>query len=422
MAQTTATRVPKYRLHKPSGLGVVRLGGRDVYLGRHGTPESHAEYRRIIAEWLGAGHPRVASTASGHAVGISVNELVVAYLEFAKTYYVKHGRPTGELACLRHAIKPMVILYGGTRPAEFGPVALKTVRRAMIDADLSRSVVNNRVNRIRRVFKWGVENELVPASALVGLQSVMPLKQGRCDAREMEPVTPVPAPVVAATIEAAPRMIGAMIELQRLTGMRPGEVVIMRTGDLDTSGQVWEYRPAHHKTEHHGRGRVVYLGPQAQAVLAPFLKADLAAFVFSPLEVGVERSRRRRTARITPLTPSQLGRRRKDCPKRTPGQRYTTSSYARAIAYACDAAFPHPEFARVWQSRLTPGQRERLRQWRKDHRWSPNQLRHNAATNLRKRFGIEAARVVLGHSSTDVTEIYAERDLSRAAEIMGQVG
>ena len=32
-----ARKVPSYRLHKPTGQAVVRLDGRDVYLGKHGT-------------------------------------------------------------------------------------------------------------------------------------------------------------------------------------------------------------------------------------------------------------------------------------------------------------------------------------------------------------------------------------------------
>ncbi len=52
----------------------------------------------------------------------------------------------------------------------------------------------------------------------------------------------------------------------------------------------------------------------------------------------------------------------------------------------------------------------------------PEPLRHNAATFLRKEFGIEAARVILGHTSAAVTEIYAEMDRQRAAEIMSIVG
>ena len=97
-------------------------------------------------------------------------------------------------------------------------------------------------------------------------------------------------------------------------------------------------------------------------------------------------------------------------------------SYARAIAYACDKAFPHPLLAETSFEKLTPKQCEEVKVWRREHRWSPNRLRHNAATYLRKQFGIEAARVVLGHSSAGVTEIYAEQDLSKAAEIMGRVG
>jgi integrase len=58
-----------------------------------------------------------------------------------------------------------------------------------------------------------------------------------------------------------------MIEPQQLTGMRPGEVTIMRTCDLDTSGRVWVYIPSHHKTAYHGHSRQIYLGLRAQAVL-----------------------------------------------------------------------------------------------------------------------------------------------------------
>ncbi len=54
--------------------------------------------------------------------------------------------------------------------------------------------------------------------------------------------------------------------------------------------------------------------------------------------------------------------------------------------------------------------------------WHPHQLRHNAATRLRREFGIEAARVVLAHRSVAVTEIYAERDGEQAMKIMERVG
>jgi integrase len=54
--------------------------------------------------------------------------------------------------------------------------------------------------------------------------------------------------------------------------------------------------------------------------------------------------------------------------------------------------------------------------------WHPNQLRHNAATSLCKEFGLDVARVILGHSSPAVTEVYAEVDREKAISVMERVG
>ena len=45
-------KAPSYRRHKKSGQAFFRLGGRQIYLGKHGSPESQEKYRRILAEWL----------------------------------------------------------------------------------------------------------------------------------------------------------------------------------------------------------------------------------------------------------------------------------------------------------------------------------------------------------------------------------
>ena len=71
---------------------------------------------------------------------------------------------------------------------------------------------------------------------------------------------------------------------------------------------------------------------------------------------------------------------------------------------------------------MTDREREELKGWQKQHRWTPNQLRHSASTEIRKRYGLEAAQVVLGHTSADVTQVYAERDLAKAEEIMRKIG
>src|SRR3954447_1664314 len=99
-------RQPSYRLHRPTGQAVVTLGGRDIYLGRHGTPESRAEYDRRVGEWLAGGRRPVRPTDPDPAGDLTVAELLLAYLEHADGYYVKAGRPTGESEHIRRAIRP----------------------------------------------------------------------------------------------------------------------------------------------------------------------------------------------------------------------------------------------------------------------------------------------------------------------------
>jgi integrase len=139
-----------------------------------------------------------------------------------------------------------------------------------------------------------------------------------------------------------PPAVAAMVELQILTGMRSGEVVLMRGRDLNMGGPtVWQYRPAHHKTAHHGHDRVIDLGPRAQAILRPWLKADLEAYLFSPRDAEAARNGARREGRRSILTPSARARRlRADRRRRRrpPAERYTSASYRRAIARGIERA------------------------------------------------------------------------------------
>ena len=75
-----------------------------------------------------------------------------------------------------------------------------------------------------------------------------------------------------------------------------------------------------------------------------------------------------------------------------------------------------------WWKRLTEEQKRQVEAWRKENRWHPNQLRHTYATEVRERFGLEAAQVTLGHSKADVTQVYAERDGQLANRVAEQIG
>jgi integrase len=380
---------PGYSLHKASGQAYVWLNGREHYLGKYGSPDSRVAYQRIVAEWLASKAVPISHDpikAEAVRADLRINELLVAYLEFAAGYYTKNGRPTGELANMKDAVKPLQALYETLPVSQFGPTGPRAVRERMIGNGFSRKVVNARINRVRRIFKWGVERELIAPGVLQGLQSVAPLKQGRSEARETSRVLPVPQAHIDAVVPHVTRPVKAMIELQLVTGMRPGEVVLMRTCDVDTSGRIWEYRPESHKTQHHGIERIIFLGPLAQGIVRPFLKTDLTEYLFSPSDAVLaarrklkpRRGRSRRTLRIRGY-------------RRCPSDRCTRGSYQTAIYKACVKANIPP--------------------------WGPNRLRHNAATFLRKEFGVEAARVILGHASAAITEVYAEIDRKKAAEI-----
>jgi len=413
-AAIQSKRVPKYRRHKPSGQAVVTLASKDHYLGPWKSVASKANYDRLIGEWLASGRT---APATEQGEGLTVTMLIARYFAHVQVYYVKNGRPTSEQGTIRMALKPLKRLYGDLPVASFGPLALKAVRQSYVDGDTVRTSANRQTDRVRRMFRWGVENELVPSSVYESLRAVAGLKRGRCEARESEPVRPVPDEYVDATLPHLPPTIRAMVELQRLTGMRSGEIISMRGCDLDTSGTIWTYTPAAHKTEHHGRARPIYLGPKAQDIVRPYLKADLAAHLFSPNDSERVRLQERHAARVTPLScGNKPGSSRARKRRRPPGQRYLVTSYARAIARACELADQTAREQAASEGRAVAAGERII------PHWHPHQLRHNAATRLRREFGIEAARVVLGHTSAAVTEVYAEIDHAKAREVMARVG
>jgi integrase len=314
-------RTPAYRLHKGSGQAVVTLDGRDIYLGVHGTKTSRDEYDRAIAEWLANGR----SLRPANFADVTITEVLARFWDHVETYYrLPDGSPSSEIHVYRSALSPLRRLYGHTLAREFGPLALKTLRGEMIRLGWCRKVVNKQMGRIKNAFKWAVANELIPPSVFHGLAAVNGLRAGRSDAPESEPVQPVPEEYIRAVFPHVSAQIRKMIEVQLLTGMRPGEVCMMRGCDIDTTGRLWTYRPAHHKTEHHGHKREIYLGPRAQELIGPFLKPDLQAYLFSPIDAETARREERHAFRKTPLKyGNRPGTNRRKNPKRAAGSRFT---------------------------------------------------------------------------------------------------
>jgi integrase len=412
---------------------------RDFLLGRYDSPESRERYALLLVQWERSGRklPEAVRVSMSRVGGLTITQLCDLYWQ-----EVGSRMTPAEQDHTRLAIRVLRRTHGETAATKFGPRALQVVRASMASDSLpgsrkrwSRKYINSQIRRIWRLFRWAVSQELVSVDVHAALKTIEPLKRGELGVDDEEPVQPVQAKLLEATRKHCGEHVRAMIDLQLLTGMRPGELCAMRICDIDMSSRVWTYQPTSHKTLHRGKRRTIYLGPAAQDLIHGFIRGrPLDAHVFSPTESEAARSKIRRSRRETPLYPSHvlhMQRKRQPEPIVQPGECYTSCSYRRAIQRACDRAFPPPaplakregETEKQWQQRLTKKQNERLREWRKAHRWHPHQLRHTYATEVRKRYGLEAAQILLGHSSAVITDaVYAERDMTKAMEIAAAMG
>src|SRR5271157_975363 len=370
MPRTCSTKPPSYRLHKASQQAVCTIKGRDHYLGAWQSPESRLKYERLITTWMAgdaatpAGGPLTpAGGPEASPADCTIAELCLFYLRnYAEKRYTKNGRPTSEIVNIRRAIRCLTELYAALPVKQFRPDQLEACRDKLVADGLSRSNVNRYASIMTRIIRYGVRKHGIPSEVWWGLKAVDALKPGESDAPDHPPIGPVSDEDVEATLPFLSEPYRAMVKLQGLLGCRPGELTSMQGGDIDRSDVVWIYKPRSHKTQHHGKERVIPIGPQAQLVLRPFLPDFPAQLVF--------RNNRRRVI--------------------------SRNSYELAIKAACRKAGIEP--------------------------WSPNQLRHAAATRIRRQYGLEAAQVVLGHSTASTTEIYAERNIGLACDIALKLG
>jgi integrase len=260
--------------------------------------------------------------------------------------------------------------FWGKQPvSSFGPSALKALRKQWVDGKICLGVINNRVGIIKQMFDWGGEEEIIPAEVAMAIKIVKPLKKGQSTAIEYDPVEPVADDVVEKTMPYLKPQEQDMVMVQRRISGRPQDIYNMRPCDIDRSEELWVYIPFTYKTKKKdaakNRVRKLFIGPRTQKILLPYLdrcKSNPEQFVFT----------------------------------RRSGKQYIGAVFGKAIADACDkAGVP---------------------------RWSPNQLRHAGGTEVRKKFGLDAAQIALGHAKASTTEIYAKVDEEKAMQVAREIG
>jgi integrase len=219
---------PRYRHYKRTNQAAVTIHGKDIYLGEYDSEESHERYRRTLTElWSSTGDLKSKVRKSDDRVTISY--LAVEYAKHAKSYYQKNGKPTSEWSIVQIVLKKLRAAYGSLPVEEFGPVRYKHFRQTFFIENLIRTTINHYMLHVKLMFEHGVEHELIPVECYQRLKCVGNLKQGRTEAKEPKKIKPVDDSVVEATMEKLTPVVRDMVVLQRLTGMRPGELTQDKT-------------------------------------------------------------------------------------------------------------------------------------------------------------------------------------------------
>lgn len=350
-------RIPRYRKHSTRDFGFVEWEGKRHRLpGRFDSPESRKAYEKFIA-----GLHRTELKPQS----MTVEVLVGAYLDFAEKHYIGKWGHTA-YHNMRPIFRRLLEMHRHEMAVDFGPKKLKAFRQRLIDDKLSLQTINQGVAYVRRMFRYGVSEELLPSSAWEALRSVPKLAAGRSEAKELPPRLPVSWQTVEATLPFMPPIIAAMVQSQWWIGCRSESICLARTAEFDRRGEVWLWTPRH-KTEATHK-LVLAVGPKAQEHLRPYLAKE--PFMFQPVAT------RRRLKHFTP------------------------KSYGGAVRRAIERA-----------------NREKKQGEAKVAHWSPHQLRRARATAIREQHGVEAAQAVIGHESVDTTELYAAKSLALAIRI-----
>jgi len=380
---------------KGSNRAYVFWKNRKIYFGKWGSNDS----KRKFALWLNEvySNPVAPSTKDK----ITVFECIDLYLEHAARYYSKDGVPSQEFRNVSAAMETLFQFCDGVKACDFGPrklieIQTSLARDSILDDEgkpvrrrYARNTINARIHRIRRCFRWCASQEFIDAGLVTSLDMVSGIPKGRTDTRETDPVDSVPVEVVKQTIPFLSPVVSAMVRVQFLCGMRPQDVCGMTGLAIDTSPEIWVYRPVEHKTRYLGRDLVKTIPAAAQRILSGFFRADPLEPIFSPVD-SLEFWRSTERKRESKIVVSK------------PRTAYSTAAYGKSIRYAIARA-----------ARATPPV--------KIPHWTPNQLRHSIATHLRGIMGIEASQLFLGHSKPDTTLIYAEASIDRLSEIAAAV-
>ena len=385
--------LPQVKLKK-NGFYFIRIFKKDHYLGKD-KKQAEQKARLLLADALVNSKAKEVEPAP--VSYLTIEQIALLFCDSEITFYCPARQKL-----FSQITRELAMLFPELPCNEFSSTELEEYQMWMANKRLSRTTIRGKVRVVKMFVRWACKKKKCPDSVWNSLQTVDNLKKGRTNAKEPEKVLPVSMEVLNKTLEHCEPMVRDIVLLQLHGGMRPEEVLTMKPCEIHRIGDVWKYVPAHHKNENKELDRFVYLGPKAQAILTPYLEElgyNSTDYIFTSYRYNSARVKSLRASRKTKVQPSQQGV-RKGRENRTP-RIYSTSAYS-TKAYR-DAIGRAAKRAGV------------------EH-WFPYQLRHAAGTLARQIGGLDGAQVFLGHANAQTTEIYAELDESKAAEIARKIG
>ena len=200
---------------------------------------------------------------------LSVGELCTLYLAHAASYYRRRdGQPSREHLNIRATLSRFEAFANSTSPAaRINRHQVRAWMDQLAAEELSRSYVNQCLQRLRRAVRWAADLEYLPLHVDAELRLVRPLRAHRSPAREPVKRTPPQLSTLAKISPFLPRVARDVIQLAELTGARPSELLTLTNAEVHVDEHGARLTPLQHKTAHHGHQRVIPLCPEALRIV-----------------------------------------------------------------------------------------------------------------------------------------------------------
>ena len=430
-----------YRLHKEKNQGYVQYPRQcddrrpqETFPGEYGSPESQAAYEKSLAyflthgtlpPWIKQSTPPPEAFEPQRGGAVTVAQLCQEFLTAQGPGYC-----ASERAAYRVVIERLCSLHAATPVDQFRRPMLRHVRQQMVQLGNSRRYIDCQVTRIRGMFDWGVDEDLVPPEIAEGLKSLRRLKPR--EAPSYPPIEPVADAVVAQTLPKLPKEAADLVQLLRLTGARPSELMDLKACDiLQTRPDLWEYHLANHKTAHKGHHRCIYFGPQAIEILQRLIgeRGQRALLLVQPdwetLKAQHSWDAGERLLRLYQEDAWKTHRTWWEYLKENSRQLVDLSpTRAQAVFRRAKqgAKRPRSKAGKRWNRHRFAQLIQRTCQKHGIEHWTPYQLRHAAACQAVQHGSLAATQHMLGHKLATTTNHYVKGDPDGAARLVAQLG